>query len=301
MPGQWREDGEELVLSAVEADGLTVDGKPFTGEVRLTADRGPIDGSRVAHGERRLVVLSREGLWAVRDFDPASAARRAFGTIEATPYDARWVLPGTFRPYDTARTVRVENADGVERGLGLGGEIAFEVDGTEHTLQAAVEPDGSLWAVFADATSGNSSYRFRFLRPSAPSEDGSVTVDLNRALLPPCAFADHFICPFPPPGNTLPVAVEAGSATASTADAPSYCPETKAPAARALPGQLRVAGKVRARGPLAPEVDALNTPEQRLSGTRHSRTAGHAVRTTAPHGSDHPTGGPPTSLGRNDK
>ncbi|MFJ2624146.1 DUF1684 domain-containing protein [Streptomyces sp. NPDC087532] len=209
-PGQWRGDGEELLLSALAADGLTVDGKPFTGQVRLTADRGPIGESRVAHGERRLVVLSREGLWAVRDFDPASAARRAFRAIEATPYETRWALPGTYRPYESARTVRVENADGVERGLGLGGEIAFELDGARHTLQVAVEPDGSLWAVFADATSGNSSYRFRFLRPAAPAEDGSVTVDLNRALLPPCAFADHFICPFPPPGNTLPVAIEAG-------------------------------------------------------------------------------------------
>ncbi|MET7858552.1 DUF1684 domain-containing protein [Streptomyces sp. NPDC005318] len=210
VPGQWREEGDELVLTAAAEDGLTVDEKPFAGEVRLTADRGPIAASRVACGERRLVVLSREGLWAVRDFDPGSAARRAFRAIEATPYDARWALPGTFRAYDTARTVRVENADGVERGLGLGGEIAFVVDGTEHTLQVAVEPDGSLWAVFADTTSGNGSYRFRFLRPAAPAEDGSVTVDLNRALLPPCAFADHFICPFPPPGNTLPVAVEAG-------------------------------------------------------------------------------------------
>ncbi|MFD4776179.1 DUF1684 domain-containing protein, partial [Streptomyces sp. NPDC058427] len=210
VPGQWREDGDELELTAGPEDGLTVDGKPFTGQIRLGADRGPIDGSRVAHGERRLFVLSREGLWAVRDFDPDSAARRAFRAIEATPYEARWSLPGTFRPYETSRTVRVENADGVERGLGLGGEIAFELDGTGHTLQVAVEPDGSLWAVFADATSGNSSYRFRFLRPGAPAADGTVTVDLNRALLPPCAFADHFICPFPPPGNTLPVAVEAG-------------------------------------------------------------------------------------------
>ncbi|MFF1833974.1 DUF1684 domain-containing protein [Streptomyces sp. NPDC058231] len=210
VPGQWREDGDELVLTATAEDGLSLDGKTFSGEVRLTADQGPIGESRVAHGERRLVVLSREGLWAVRDFDPDSAARRAFRAIDATPYDARWALPGTFRPYDTARTVRVENADGVERGLGLGGEIAFDVDGTEHTLQVAVEQDGSLWAVFADTTSGNGSYRFRFLRPAAPADDGSVTVDLNRALLPPCAFADHFICPFPPPGNTLPFAVEAG-------------------------------------------------------------------------------------------
>lgn len=210
VPGRWREDGDEVVLTAAAEDNIVVDGKPLTGEIRLGADRGPIDDSRVAQGERRLVVLRREGLWAVRDFDPGSAARHAFSTIEATPYDPRWVLPGTFRPYGGDRTVRVANADGVERGLGLGGEIAFTVDGEERTLQVAVEPDGSLWAVFADATSGNSSYRFRFLRPETPTADGSVSVDFNRALLPPCAFADHFICPFPPPGNTLAVAVPAG-------------------------------------------------------------------------------------------
>ncbi|GAA2944160.1 DUF1684 domain-containing protein [Kitasatospora cinereorecta] len=210
VPGTWRTDGDEVVLTAGPEDGLTVGGRPLAGEVRLTADRGPIDTSRVARGERRLVLLSREGLWAVRDFDPRSPARHDFRTIDATPYDGRWSLEGTFRPYGTGRTVRVENADGRERELGLGGEITFTLDGTEHTLQVAVEPDGSLWAVFADATSGNSSYRFRFLRPGVPDEDGGVKVDFNRALLPPCAFADHFICPFPPPGNTLTVPVAAG-------------------------------------------------------------------------------------------
>ncbi|MBV7674028.1 DUF1684 domain-containing protein [Streptomyces halstedii] len=210
VPGRWREDGDAVVLTAAPEDGLTLDGEPFSGEARLAPDRGPIDTSRAARGDRRLVVLRREGLWAVRDFDPASPARHAFRTIDATPYDPRWSLDGVFRPYDGDRSVRVENADGRERGLGLGGEIAFTLDGTEHTLQVAVEPDGSLWAVFADATSGGSSYRFRFLRPAAPDADGRVVVDFNRALLPPCAFADHFICPFPPPGNTLPVAVPAG-------------------------------------------------------------------------------------------
>ncbi|WP_415960001.1 DUF1684 domain-containing protein [Streptomyces sp. 021-4] len=210
VPGQWREDGDEVVLTATAEDGIVVDGKPLTGEVRLSADRGPIDDSRVARGGRRLVVLRREGLWGVRDFDPAAPSRHAFSTIDATPYDPDWALPGTFRPYAEERAVRVPNADGVERGLGLGGEIAFTVAGDEHTLQVAVEPDGSLWAVFADATSQNGSYRFRFLRPGPPAADGSVNVDFNRALLPPCAFADHFICPFPPPGNTLTVPVPAG-------------------------------------------------------------------------------------------
>ncbi|MFS0696126.1 DUF1684 domain-containing protein [Streptomyces nitrosporeus] len=210
VPGQWREEGEEVVLTAAPEDGLTLDAEPLTGRARLAPDRGPAGASRVARGERRLVVLRREGLWAVRDFDPGSAARHAFRTIDATPYDPRWSLDGVFRPYAEDRNVRVGNADGRERELGLGGEVAFTLDGTEHTLRVAVEPDGSLWAVFADATSGTSSYRFRFLRPPAPDAQGRVKIDFNRALLPPCAFADHFICPFPPPGNTLTAPVPAG-------------------------------------------------------------------------------------------
>ncbi len=209
IPGQWAETPDAVVLTAGAEDGLTVDGAPLDGEVRLAADSGPA-AARVAHGERRLVVIRREGLWAVRDFDPDAAARRAFKGIDATPYDARWAVPGRFTPYGEDRTVTVGNADGKERGLGLGGELSFRLGGTEHTLQVSVEADGSLWAVFADATSGVSSYRFRFLRPAAPDAEGRTTVDFNRALLPPCAFADHFICPFPPPGNTLATEIAAG-------------------------------------------------------------------------------------------
>ncbi|CAM5562942.1 hypothetical protein GCM10010329_70050 [Streptomyces spiroverticillatus] len=210
VPGRWKDAGAEVVLSAEEADGISVDGKPFVGEVALGPDRGAIPASRVSVGERRLVVLSREGLWAVRDFDPASDARSAFAGIEAGAYDPAWVLAGRFVPYEESRTVQVENADGRSRGLGLAGQVLFAHEGVEHALHVAVEEDGSLWAVLADAGSGKSSYRFRFLRPAAPEADGSVTVDFNRALLPPCAFADHFICPFPPPGNTLPFAVPVG-------------------------------------------------------------------------------------------
>ncbi|WP_369270099.1 DUF1684 domain-containing protein [Streptomyces sp. R11] len=210
IPGARAVGGDEVVLAAAEVDGLTLDGQPFEGAVGLVADPGPAGGARVAYGERRLVVLRRAGAWGVRDFDPASEARRVFRGIEATPYDPRWSAPGHFTPYGEDRTVRVENVDGRRRGLGLGAKLAFALDGEEFTLQVTVEGDGSLWAVFADATSGDSSYRFRFLRPAAPGADGRTTVDFIRALLPPCAFADHFVCPFPPPGNTLGLAIPAG-------------------------------------------------------------------------------------------
>ncbi|MEU6842039.1 DUF1684 domain-containing protein [Streptomyces sp. NPDC046716] len=196
IPGEWRTDGDAVVR--------TLDGV----ETRFGPD------ATVALGERRLVVIVREGLWGVRDFDPAAPARAAFlesAGIDATPYDPRWSVEGRFTPYPDGTTdVRVENADGRKRALGLAGELAFTLAGQEHTLQVARQADGRLWAVFADATSGRTSYRFRFLYPAAPDADGRTTVDLNRATLPPCAFADHFVCPFPPPGNTLTVGIEAG-------------------------------------------------------------------------------------------
>ncbi|MGW1764762.1 DUF1684 domain-containing protein [Streptomyces sp. NPDC002073] len=220
VPGRWTETGGGVAVTAAAADGITLDGRPLDNAdgaegadvgVVLGADRHPAAAARLAHGERHLVVLRREGQWGVRVFDPRAPARAAFQGIEATPHRKDWVLTGTFRPFDAQRTVEVMNADGRSRGLGLGGELTFRHAGTEHTLQVAVDADtGGLWAVFGDATGGSTSYRFRFLKPAAPDAAGSVTVDFNRALLPPCAFADHFICPFPPPGNTLPFPVDAG-------------------------------------------------------------------------------------------
>ncbi|MYR44319.1 hypothetical protein GTW67_20390, partial [Streptomyces sp. SID5910] len=41
IPGTWTADGDAVVLRAAGADGLTVDGRPPAGEVRLAADPGP--------------------------------------------------------------------------------------------------------------------------------------------------------------------------------------------------------------------------------------------------------------------
>ncbi|MFJ6216106.1 DUF1684 domain-containing protein [Streptomyces sp. NPDC092296] len=212
LPGRWSagtgDAAGTVVVTAAAEDGLTADGVPVDGTVRLRPDTDPAP-STLTLGERRLVPIRREGVFAVRVYDPDSAARAAFAGIDAYEWSAAWALPAVFTPYGDDRIVAVPNADGRERGLALAGEVAFELGGETRTLKVSRTGTG-LSTVLGDATSGRETFRFRFLTLPAPDADGRTELDLNRAHLPPCAFADHFICPFPPPGNVLPVAVEAG-------------------------------------------------------------------------------------------
>ena len=194
LPGRWHADGRAVVH---EAGG---------GWTRLAPHDPP---SSLPDG-RTVRVIEREGLLAVRVWDPKAAARAAFTGIATYDHAERWAVPGAFRSFPGIRPTRVPNADGRERTLVLDGELSFTVDGGRHTLAVAVEDDGRLWAVLSDATSGRDTFRFRFLYTGPPAADGTLTVDFNRLQLPPCAFADGFVCPFPPPGNVLPFAVDAG-------------------------------------------------------------------------------------------
>lgn len=214
VPGRWERQERCVILTAARHDGLEVDSIALDGTVRLCPDTAP-KPSLITHGGRLLVLILREGEYAVRIYDPASPARSVFAGIDAHPFDEQWTLPARFTAFPKPDTVTVPNADGRERGLTLAGTVAFALPSAagpdaEQTLQVGQAEDGSLSAVFADASSGRESFRFRFVSLPAPGPDGSTVLDFNRAYLPPCAFADHFICPFPPPGNRLAAVVAAG-------------------------------------------------------------------------------------------
>ncbi|MFE4514355.1 DUF1684 domain-containing protein [Kitasatospora sp. NPDC056783] len=212
LPGLWWADAEGVRLRAAAADGITVDGAaaPVDGEVLLRPDTDPAAGTATL-GDALLVPIEREGELALRVLDPAAPRRTAFAGISAYPYAPEWAVPAVFTPFadGDVRSVVVPNADGKERPLAITGQIAFTVAGEHRTL--TVSRSGKrLSGVIADATSGVDTYRFRFITLPAPDAEGRTVLDLNRAYLPPCAFSDHFICPFPPPGNRLDFAVEAG-------------------------------------------------------------------------------------------
>jgi uncharacterized protein (DUF1684 family) len=49
----------------------------------------------------------------------------------------------------------------------------------------------------------------RFLDAAQP-KNGTVVLDFNLAVNPPCAFTPFATCPLPPPPSRLPMAVPAG-------------------------------------------------------------------------------------------
>lgn len=209
LPGLWSATPEGRVrLKATTADELLLDFAPVDGTVDLRPDLDPAP-QVLTYADLRLVPIVREGSVALRVYDPESAAHRAFDGIDRYGHNPALVVPARYTPYPAERRETVRNADGAQRGLTLSGEVRFELAGQAHTF-AASEEGGGIGVIFHDPTNGAGSFGFRRLLLPAPAADGATLIDFNRTFLPPCAFNEHSLCPLPPAGNRLDVAVEAG-------------------------------------------------------------------------------------------
>ncbi len=223
VPGTWAPlpPGESgLLLTAEASDGITVDGLLVDG---TTVVRGKdaetpseITFSDTVSG---FVIASEQGTYALRVWDSNSEGIQEFGSISVFPYNPEWVITAAFTEIPGGATVGFEHLkdDGATRDLVVPGEITFSKDGVDYNL-AAFKSGRALQLVFSDATSGVSTYsvgRFLFVAPKA---DGTIELDFNRAVLPPCAFSYAFNCPMPPKQNRFGVPIEAGEKQVLTRD-----------------------------------------------------------------------------------
>ena len=202
LAGRWRTDAEHIVGTGLAGSGYTdAAGVPVGDTVVLAG------GDTLHAGEVLLRAFVRDGTPALRRLDPSAASRVRLQGIDTFEPDAAWVRTATFTPRN--EPLEIEQVDGHRTVNPRSGTLDFDLDGVSIRLTATVGTD-ALSVVFGDTTNGTETYRFRFLRVALPDAQGRTTVDLNRAFLPPCAFSDHYVCPLPPPGNRLDVAVTAG-------------------------------------------------------------------------------------------
>jgi uncharacterized protein (DUF1684 family) len=215
VPGTWAplSKGESgLRLAATASDGIVVDGVLVDG-VTVVRGKDSAEPSEIVFSDTvtGFVIASEEGTYALRVWDSNSEGIREFGSIDVFAHNPEWVVSGTFTELPDGTTVGFEHLkdDGKTRELPVPGQITFSKDGIDYNL-AAFKAGRALQLVFSDATSGDSTYsvgRFLFV---APNPDGSITLDFNRSVLPPCAFSYAFNCPMPPKQNRFAVPIEAG-------------------------------------------------------------------------------------------
>jgi len=216
VPGVWAPlpAGQSgLSVTATASDGVVVDGVLVDGTVTVRGRDSEQPSTLVFSDTVTGAVIKNEASdsYALRVWDANSEGIQQFGSIDAFPYNPDWVISATFTENPAGTTLGFEHLKeaGELREQPIPGSITFTKDGVDYDL-AAFKSGRALQLVFADATSGDSTYsvgRFLFV---APKPDGSITLDFNLAVLPPCAFSYAFNCPMPPKQNRFPVAVEAG-------------------------------------------------------------------------------------------
>jgi uncharacterized protein (DUF1684 family) len=203
-------DDGTVVAHAETGTDVEVNGEPLT-EKALATDAGGAPDV-VAVGRVRFYIIDREGRLAARVKDPEAPTRSGFTGIEHFPIDPAFRVEARLEPYDEPREVAIPTVLGEDTAMTAPGRLHFSIGGEAMTLEPYADgPGDSLFLIFRDATSGDTTYGAgRFLSAEAPGPDGRTTLDFNLAYNPPCAFTPHATCPLPPPQNWLPVALEAG-------------------------------------------------------------------------------------------
>lgn len=210
-------DGSRELTGETFVDCLGADGFPLLRSGDITVDAFSLDG---AESELRI-------------YDAAAPARLAFAGIEVVDYDPSWVIPATFRPAGEIRRTPWGFTRASDDGhtKAVPGTVSATIDGTGYEF--TVFADGHhLVLVFADGTTGRTSYapgRFlRFPAPEAPATAAGqdptgrpLTLDFNRAFVPPCGFSDFYSCPIPPAENRVSAPIEAGELRAKRASGAS--------------------------------------------------------------------------------
>ncbi len=215
VPGSWSPlpAGQSgLRVTAPPAANIRVDGVVVDSSA-IVRGKDSDEPSKVIFSDTvtGFVIGNEHREYALRVWDANSDGIREFERIDAFPFDPDWVIEATFVPNDDGATIGIEHLkdEGKTRNKVVPGDIVFERGGTTYRI-AAFHEGSALLLVFADTTTGDSTYAVGRFLMVAPRADGAITLDFNRAFLPPCAFSQSFNCPMPPPQNRFRFAIEAG-------------------------------------------------------------------------------------------
>lgn len=211
VPGTWSSSAHGVHVVLGHGEELVVDGDRVAGDHHF--DHVDESGDLASFGDAVVEVSRRDGHFMIRPRHPDNPVRTNYRGTPSYPANLDWVVTGRLISYDPPHSITVgATVEGLEHIYESPGELEFSREGLRLRLIAfnGEEPN-LLFIIFTDQTSGTTTYAAcRFLSVNGPGPDGTAIIDFNRATNPPCAYTDFATCPLPPPGNHLPLRVEAG-------------------------------------------------------------------------------------------
>jgi len=166
---------------------------------------------------------ARDELFREHPQSPLPREQRAgYGGVPWFPYDPAARVTAAVAPAEPQR-FELDASAGEPMAFVRFGAASFAFDGQELRLDLywLDAYGGGLFVPFGDATSGSETYGGgRYLLDTVKGADlgitpKSLTLDFNFSYHPSCSYQPAWVCPLPPPANTLPVPVFAGERTRS--------------------------------------------------------------------------------------
>lgn len=196
------------------ASGLQLDGQPAREGTLSADDHHP---STLTWQGLTMVVLPRGDRYALRIKNANAATRTSFRGLHWYPPDLHFTVEARWIPNNPPHTLKIPTVIGTTLNLPSPGVAEFTLNGKTMRLEPVLEDphDTTLFYILRDTTSQATTYQAgRFLRTGFPDhgldKPGTLIIDFNQLVNPPCAYTPYATCPLPPEQNRLPVAIEAG-------------------------------------------------------------------------------------------
>jgi uncharacterized protein (DUF1684 family) len=210
--GSFIYEGDSVVWKNASSNTITINKKPTTKEQSYKVfSAGGNDSDRVMdYGQFSWVIIKREDKVGVRFRNLKANTLLTFKSIERFSVSENWKLKAKL-VQPAQDFLMITNVLGQTTPSKNAGTLHFQKGGIEYTLDVIDEGGPTLFIVFADQTSGISTYGAgRFIDVPKPDKDGNTEIDFNIAYNPPCAFTAFATCPLPPMQNRLALKIEAG-------------------------------------------------------------------------------------------
>jgi uncharacterized protein (DUF1684 family)/ketosteroid isomerase-like protein len=210
VPGRWSTtEAGALTVTAAADDGVVVGGETVDGTVAVPPG-SPLEfpGGLVGFAG------GSDGAYGLVVMDHDAVTRSGLSGIDTYPYDPAWVFEGEYRAAPEGRRIevgRLTTPRSTEAILAPV-DLAVTIHGTEYVLTVLEDMPGQRLVIFTDETNGTDTPEIgRWLVLPVLEPGSTLTVDFNQATLSHHHLAPTvFTCPLAPPGNHLPMRIEAG-------------------------------------------------------------------------------------------